>query len=330
MTEGGPKMCSFRVDLDRLRDFDLGLNPWHPQQSRVPARILGYGEISTVFEIHAEGLQGVAFKRMPIFNTGDEMDRYQTIYAEYNRLLDQEIGLRLPAYGSAAFKDAVFPVFYILQRQYPYECIAHRAMHLLTEAEVRALVRAVLRDLRKVWEFNRRQRDIQVGIDGQLSNWAIEGFEPERPRLSEPVSLVYLDTSTPLFRAHGVEQLDTELFLRSAPSFLVWILRLLYVKDVVNRYYDFRLVAMDLIANLYKEQCPQWVPGATAEANDFFANEAADFQVKPIAEAEVRSYYREDAMIWSLYLSMRKVDRFLRTKVLHTGYPYVLPEEVKR
>lgn len=323
-------MCSFRVDLDRLRDFDLGLDAQHPEQSRVPARILGYGEISTVFEIDAEGLKGTAFKRMPIFNNGEEMDRYKAIYEEYNRLLDQVIGLRLPAYGSAAFKDAVFPVFYILQQQYPYESIAHRAMHLLTEPDVRCLVRAVLRELRKVWEFNRREQRIKVGIDGQLSNWAIEGFDPRHPRLIEPLSLVYLDTSTPLYRVDGVEQLDTELFLRSAPSFLVWILRALYVKDVVNRYYDFRLVAMDLVANLYKEQCPQWVPGALAEVNSLFANEAADLAIAPVAEKEVRSYYREDATIWSMYLAMRKVDRFLRTRVWHTGYPYILPEEVKR
>ena len=52
----------------------------------------------------------------------------------------------------------------------------------------------------------------------------------------------------------GVEQLDPELFLRSAPSFLVWLLRLLFLKDVVDRYYDFHLVAVDLIANFYKEQ----------------------------------------------------------------------------
>ena len=119
-----------------------------------------------------------------------------------------------------------------------------------------------------------------------------------------------MDTSTPLFRVEGVEQLDTELFLRSAPSFLVWMLRLLFLKDVVNRYYDFRLVAIDLVANFYKEQRPDLIPDAIGAVNRFFAGEAADLGVQPIDEQEVRSYYREDALIWSLYLSMRKVDRF--------------------
>lgn len=323
-------MSDLTIDAARLRDFEWGLDPQHPEASRIPARILGYGEISTVFEIQADGLRGVAFKRMPIFYTGEEMERYQVIYEEYNRLLSQEIGLRLPRYGAIAFKEAGFPVFYILQQQFPYLSIANRAMHLLPPAEVMLLVRSVLRELRKVWEFNQRQSRVQVAIDGQISNWAIEGFDPEHPHMADPVPLVYLDTSTPLYRLEGVEQLDPELFLRSAPSFLVWILRLLYLKDVVNRYYDLRLVTIDLIANFYKEQCANLVPAAIAVANEFFAGEAANFQVKPIIEKEVRSYYQEDATIWRLYLGMRKVDRFLRTKIMHTGYPYILPEKIER
>ena len=40
------------------------------------------------------------------------------------------------------------------------------------------------------------------------------------------------------YRIEGAEQLNAELFLRSAPSFLAWILRLLFLEDVVDRYYD--------------------------------------------------------------------------------------------
>ncbi len=49
---------------------------------------------------------------------------------------------------------------------------------------------------------------------------------------------------------------------------------------------------------------------------DFFEGEAAGLDVAPITEEEVRAYYREDALIWTLYLSMRKVDRFLRVRLL--------------
>src|SRR5262249_17485496 len=72
------------------------------------------------------------------------------------------------------------------------------------------LVQRVLRELHKVWEYNGRQSPMRVAIDGQLSNWAIEGFDGDAARLDDPVSLLYIDTSTPLYRIEGREQLDPE------------------------------------------------------------------------------------------------------------------------
>jgi hypothetical protein len=135
---------------------------------------------------------------------------------------------------------------------------------------------------------------------------------------------------TPLYRVDGTEQLDPELFLRSAPSFLVWIIRLLFLEDVMTRYYDFRQVTIDLIANFYKEQKAELIPVLVETANDFFGEEAAYLDIEPITEKDVASYYREDRMIWSLYLSMRKLDRFLHTRLLRREYPYILPGKIKR
>jgi len=324
-------MEEFPIDLDLLREFERGLDPRYPDRSKVPARVLGYGEISTVFEIQVEGWRDLAFKRLPIFYTTEEMEKYRAAYEEYNRLLEEDIGLHLPAHGYAAFcNDAGRPIFYIIQEQLPYLSIGNRAMHLLPREETLALVRRVLQELRKVWDFNRQQDRLHVGIDGQISNWSVEGFDAEHPHLDKAAPLWYMDTSTPLFRIQGVEQLDAELFLRSAPSFLVWVLRLLFLEDVVNRYHDLRRVAMDLVANFYKEQKPDLIPDVIEMVNDFFTREAADLAVEPIEEKEVRSYYREDALIWSLYLSMRKVDRFIRTRFLQREYPYILPGKIKR
>jgi hypothetical protein len=46
--------------------------------------------------------------------------------------------------------------------------------------------------------------------------------------LGQEIELIYFDTSNPLMQKGGQEQLDPELFLRNAPSFLVWIIRLLF------------------------------------------------------------------------------------------------------
>ena len=83
------------LDLDLLQEFEHGLDPAHPERSRIPAEILGYGEISTVFAIHAAGLAGLAFKRLPLFRSRDEADRYGAVLAEYVRILTAEIGLKL-------------------------------------------------------------------------------------------------------------------------------------------------------------------------------------------------------------------------------------------
>jgi hypothetical protein len=207
-------------------------------------------------------------------------------------------------------------------------------MHLLPRDRIMLLVRRILQELLLVWDFNRRQDRrpgrVQIGLDGQISNWSIQGFDSQHPNVDDESRLTYLDTSTPLYRIDGEEQMDPELFLRSAPSFLVWILRLLFLHDVVDRYYDFRQVVVDLVANFYKEQQPELIPDLVNVANRFFAQEAADLELEPIDEKQVRAYYREDALIWTLYLSMRRLDRWLHTNLLRREYPYILPGKTKR
>jgi hypothetical protein len=317
------------VDLSLLTKFERELDPQYPERSRIPATVLGYGEISTVFAIQAEGLQDLAFKRLPLFNTHAEITQYRAAYDEYNRLLE-EIGLHLPEHGDACIENSSGrPVFYIVQKQLDGATICHHMLQGLPTEAVLVLIRRILQELRRVWEFNGKQDRVRVAIDGQISNWAVVGFDPQTPRL-EDAPLLYFDTSTPLFQIQGVEQLDTELFLRSAPSFLVWVLRLLFLKDVVERYYDFHRVAVDLVANFYKEQRSDLIPQVVRVVNEFFVGEGAGLGVKPISEQEVRDYYREDALIWSLYFSMRKFDRFLRLGLLHKEYPYILPEKILR
>lgn len=321
----------FEVDGNLLCAFERGLDPAHPERSVIPARVLGYGEISTVFAIDAEGLRGLAFKRLPIFQTAEEMEAYRAIYTEYNRLLAEEVGIHIVPHGYAAFFSATGrPVFYIIQHQQPAESVGHKAMQLLPSQEVPRLFVQALRELRKVWLYNHRQEHIQIAVDGQISNWTIVGFDAEHVALGDEITLLYMDTSTPLFRVEGVEQLNPELFLRSAPSFLRWVLRLLFLEDVVNRYYDPHLVTVDLIANCYKEQRPDLIPALVQAANAFFTGEGADLGVQPVTEKEIADYYREDRLIWSLYLSMRRLDRFLHRHILRREYPYILPGRIKR
>jgi len=315
-----------------LKQFEKGLDPRFPERSAIPARVLGYGEISTVLELGTGSERDLAYKRLPMFRTEEEARNYQALYQEYVEVLGDGVGLRLVPSETVRFMDEERDrvVVYVVQQKQPAEAIGHNAIHRLSPDDVRKLVLAVLRETKKVFDFNRQHSgQLEVGFDGQISNWAIIGFDPEIPALGEEIELVYFDTSTPLMQKNGVEQLNPELFLRSAPSFLVWIIRLLFLEDVMTRYYDFRQVLVDLIANFYKEQRPELIPDLVNTINGFFSAEIGEDEFEPITVKEVQAYYREDAWIWRIYLAFRKLDRSLH-RLLGRDYPYVLPEKIKR
>ena len=321
----------YEVDFDLLKQFEREFDLKNPEGCRIPCRVLGYGEMSIVVEIKEQNMQGLAFKMMPIFETWDEIGDYLETFIEYNRKLEQDIGINMPLNGYAVFESRLGkPVFFIIQEKFKPSTIGNQVIHMIPVEMVEVLVKQTLNELKKVWDFNNSNSDWDVGIDGQISNWVTEDFNPDNPEISPDCCLSYVDTSTPLLRIKGEEQLDTELFLRAAPSMLAWILRVFFVQEVTDRYYDFRQVAVDLLANFYKEQRPELIPRLVGAANDFFDSECAEFGIEPIEVKELRSYYREDAFIWSLYLNMRRLDRWLYRDILHKEYRYPIPPKVKR
>lgn len=325
-------MTELAIDRTLLETFEAGLDPRHPERSGIPATIIGYGEISTIFEIDADSLRGHALKRMPIFISLDEVTRYEALYAEYNRLLADDIGISVPPCTSVR----VVPprgnmVVYAVQEKLPAGAIGDRVIRRLDDGSIVMLVLMILREMKKVWDFNASDGGVTIGFDGQISNWALKDYDGVSPPVIDGrTALCYIDTSTPLMRVRGEEQLDAELFLRSAPSFLIWLIRWLFLDDVMTRYYKFHLVAVDLIANFYKEQRPDLIETLVDAANGFFRDEAPDLAVAPLTTKEVRAYYREDAMIWRLYLGLRKLDRFLQRVILRRHYQYILPGKIQR
>ncbi len=108
----------YQVPCALLQEFERNLDPLNPQANRIPCHVLGYGEISTVFEIDTEGLRDLAFKRMCLFKNLEEAQGYLGQYQEYNRRLESEIGLHLPPYGYALMIcEADRPIFYIIQKR---------------------------------------------------------------------------------------------------------------------------------------------------------------------------------------------------------------------
>ena len=55
------------LSRELLYEFEKGLNPQKPAESKIPARIVGYGEISAIFEIEADKIH--VYKRLPLFDS---------------------------------------------------------------------------------------------------------------------------------------------------------------------------------------------------------------------------------------------------------------------
>ena len=297
-----------------IREFETGLDPGNLGNSTIPADVLGYGEISTVFRIGDD--KDYAYKRMPLFSSIESAEKYTKDYRTYCKHLSQA-GLHLPDDDTTIIASSGRQVvLYIIQKQLPPERFAHKLLHSLIDDEIAQMIKAITRIIKKINSFNDTHRlNLEIALDGQLSNWV----------LLEDGSLLYVDTSTPLFRVNGEEQLDPELFLKSAPSFLRWIIRWLFLEDVMNRYYDKRQVYIDLVANLYKEQRSDLVPLVIE-----IINREDSAGMEPLTEKEVKKYYSEDKLIWTLFLAFRRLDRWIKAKILRKRYELILPGKIKR
>ena len=304
------------ISPDLLFEFEKGLNPQQTEQSAIPARIVGYGEISAIFEIEADRRN--VYKRLPLFDSIAGARRYRNMYLDYCDLLVRA-GISLPDHDARIVSVPGRPVaLYIAQSKLPAARFGHELIHHLDDGASLDIIERVIRETAKIWDFNSvNAPGIELAIDGQLSNWV------QSPEKGEP--LYFIDTSTPLFRIKGVEQQNPELLLKSAPGFLRWIIRLFFLQDVMTRYYSPRLVFTDLVANLYKEQKPGLIEPAVERVNAWLPDDQP-----PLTGTEVADYYKNDKMIWVVFLGLRRIDRFLTTRVLSKRYEFILPGKIRR
>jgi hypothetical protein len=304
------------MDIERtlVYEFEKGLNPQNLEASKIPAEVLGYGEISIILQIGDN--TGVAFKRMPLFSNPEAAQVYERQFHEYCRYLS-DAGFRLPHHETLIIEIPDRPVvLYIAQERLPADRFVHRLIRRLGPEQAVAATEKIIAEIHKVWKFNGSSDSaLQLAIDAQVSNWV----------LLESGETFYVDTSTPLYRKDGVEQMDPELFLQSAPVFLRWLIRWLFLKDVMNRYYDSRLVYMDLAANLYKEKSPELIPEVIRCINRYLSSGQ-----QPLNQKEVEKYYKEDKRIWTVFLAFRRIDRWMTTKLFRKRYEFLLPGRIER
>ncbi len=299
------------ITKDFLQSFEQGLNPQHPERSKIPARVVGYGEISSIFKI--DPFNKWVFKRLPLFTKKSEASLYADNYNTYTNHLKQA-GLDLPEDRIFIISDKKV-VLYLAQKAIKKKDLCQNKIHTVSKEGAIEMLNNIFLNIKKVYDFNSKNKpEIVLSIDGQVSNWALVNEK-----------LLYFDTSTPLFRINNKEQLDPELLLNSTPKALRWIIRKFFLQEVMDRYYDIRLVFIDLIANLHKEQKQDLIEESIIKANNILPE-----NTEMITRKEVDKYYANDKFIWQLFLALRRMDRWSTINIFNKQYEFILPGKIKR
>ena len=319
-----------KINLELLKELEKNIDTSQPERGKIPIKILGFGEISLVFEL-VNNPDNLAYKRIPIFDTEEQVKRHIWAYREYNRILRDDVGLNIPDFDTAWFKDDEGKIwFYCVQKKVHPESAGHKVIHHISENEIEILVLLAMREMHKVYSYSRNNKKIDLGLDGQISNFSIIDYNQKSLKVDMNTKLLYLDTSTPMFRINGKDAMDALLFLKSTPFFLRPIIKAAFLKGVIDRYHDWRLVTIDLIANFFKEQKSKSILRLIRLVNKFFAEEAKDFNIEPITVKDIIKYYKSDKMIWVIFQNARKIDRYIKTKLLRKQYAFYLPPKIKR
>jgi len=290
-------------------------------------KILGLGEITTTIALegaldhrHPQTGRRVAwaYKRLPSFPSEAEAIAFQQLSADYQQALEKA-GIRLLFQRARLIRSQGKIWVYICQERLPSNTIASRAIGPAPVEECRQIFGRVLIELLKIYTWNRDHPELRLGFDGQIPNWAVLDDGP----------LGYFDTSTPLLRRDGREGLNTELFLKAVPILLRPVVRAFLLQGIVDRYYDPRLVTLDLIASFYTFRRPDAVPALVADANRFLQDRMTAFQLAPYTIAEIRSYNRSDLLLWKFLRAMKRMDRFITQEILGRSYEQRLPQDRK-
>jgi len=340
------------IDPALLEQLEVQVAPALRRGERPEVEVIGWGEISVVLGLEHEGRR-FACKRMPPFPDEAAVTRYREVCARYATVLQQEVGLALPQHEVLRTTGGARAVYYV-QQGLPAEGLVDRLLHQLPAGPAAELLEMIMTRVAWLAERNRARRpvagaqhagrplsvarsspvelagparraraDLQVGLDGQVSNWVLW------PVRGEDRTLWYIDTSTPLLKQEGRQLLDVGLLLSSLPAPLVPLVRLLFLKEILGRYHDPRQILRDLLGNLIKERLEHLLPPGIERVNALLAGRLGWLGAELLTEDEVRRYYRSDARMWALLQRLRRLDRAVK-RLLRRPYPFLLPDRIER
>ncbi len=314
-----------------------------PETKPLAIHILGIGEITTTIEVKGrhwgkihptqKRMMKLAYKRMPAFATREAMDHYIKIHLEYQVLL-KSLGIPAPWHDNLTRQrqDQKW-VVYNRQERFPANTVACLIIQDQTNDDAINLFNTLLLKMEKLFQHNLDHPKQLIGLDAQISNWILPDYGSDDCGDDDGGSAVrrdnqlilYIDTSTPMLRYDGLEQLDTELFLQSIPALFRPIVRHGFLQQVLDRYYIPREIILDLVASYITHHRPDLVPAIVDAANHFLKNSPSTKDAKPFTIKQIQAYNREDVMIWHFFRTLKRIDRYVSETLLGKTYEQRLP-----
>lgn len=266
--------------------------------------LLGYGEISCVLQF-SRLEQSFACKRLPVFQNEAALDAYAAVFDEYLQVLRSRGTTPTPSRLVTLEGPGNHRRVYCVQPKLDGAALLPQWMKFAEDEEVQRIFLQIVDRIEDVACGD-------VGIDGQISNWAVvEG------------QLSYLDVTTPLLRdTAGAERLDMDLFLASLPWALRFPVKKLMLREILDKYYVPRGIVLDLLGNLLKEKLDEKIPHLLEALGNRFSPR--------LTEKEIRLYYTSDASTWALLQRLRRMDRAWQTTIRRRTYPFLLPGPIER
>ena len=79
------------INFQELQKIEHLITSFSSPEEILPIKILGYGEMSLVFEMI--DTDNLAFKRIPIFENENQIRHHIEVFKEYNTILNNKIGI---------------------------------------------------------------------------------------------------------------------------------------------------------------------------------------------------------------------------------------------
>lgn len=260
--------------------------------------VIGFGEISTVLAWPRESAR-VAAKRLPLFASPQALGTYVQLLADYIAELER---LGIAIVDTAVLAPADGP-----GRAFLLQPLADRLLSTVLAAAPAGDEEAGLA-LLAVVDVVIDGVDARLGLDAQVSNWAV----------SHEGTLVYLDVSTPFLRDRdGRDRLDVAWLCSVYPCALRPAIGRWAAPGVIAAYHDPRQVLLDVGANLHREGLERHVPALVEAAA------ARDVGVSP---TEMRRYAVANRRTWKTLQVLRSADARWQRHIRRRPYPFLLPE----